>query len=165
MIEELYLDTRVLKHLEGLRRSGKKAALAAERAEEIIAGLKTRGRMPDRVATPTRHGELRIKGVRKYDLGSGYRLITFRQRQRLYLLFAGAHDSCDRWLENNRELPLDLIETRCRRYRIRIGTKAGDASASTQWASQTQVQNHDPLVAVDDSDLRRIFCGLTGEGP
>jgi hypothetical protein len=161
MINELYLDTKVLKHLDGLRRSGKKAALAVERAEEIIAGLKTLGRMPDRVATPTRHGELRIKGVRKYDLGSGYRLITFRQSQRLYLLFAGAHDSCDRWLENNRELPLDLIETRCKRYRIRIGTTAGGESA--RWRSQPINESDDPLIAIDDNDLRRIFCGLTGE--
>ena len=161
MIDELYLDTRVLKHLDGLRRSGKKAALAAERAEEIISGLKTRGRMPERVATPTRHGELRIKGVRKYDLGSGYRLITFRQGQRLYLLFAGAHDSCDRWLENNRELPLDLIETRCRHYRIRVRAAAG--GESTGWRLQPKNESDDPLIAVDDGDLRRIFCGLTGE--
>ncbi|MEJ2638374.1 MAG: hypothetical protein P8010_02245 [Desulfosarcinaceae bacterium] len=161
MIDELYLDTKVLKQLEGLRRSGKKAALAADRAGEIIAGLRTHGRMPDRAATPTRHGELRIKGVRKYDLGSGYRLATFRQGQRLFLLFAGAHDSCDRWLENNRELPLDLIETRCRRYRIRIGATAVGDSARRQ--SQPPLQSDDPLIAVDESDLRRIFCGLTGE--
>jgi hypothetical protein len=162
MINELYLDTKVLKHLEWLRRSGKKAALAAERAEAIIAGLKTRGRMPDRAATPTRYGELRIKGVRKYDLGSGYRLITFKQRQRLYLLYAGSHDSCDRWLENNRDLPLDLIEARCRRYRIGVGAKTADTPA--RWQPQPQEGRDDPLIAVDDSDLRRIFCGLTGEG-
>jgi hypothetical protein len=161
MIGELYLDTKVLKQLEGLRRSGKKAALAADRAETIIAGLKTRGRMPDTAATPTRYGELRIKGVRKYDLGSGYRLITFRQGQRLYLLFAGSHDNCDRWLENNRELPLDLIEARCRRYRIQVGAKA--AGTSTRWKSPPQEENDDPQIAIDDSDLRRIFCGLTGE--
>jgi hypothetical protein len=161
MIDELYLDTKVLKQFEGLRRSGKKAALAADRAEAIIAGLKTRGRMPDTAATPTRYGELRIKGVRKYDLGSGYRLITFRQGQRLYLLFAGSHDSCDRWLENNRELPLDLIEARCRRYRIRVGVKA--AVTSVRWQPEPREESDDPLTAVDDSDLRRIFCGLTGE--
>jgi hypothetical protein len=161
MIDELYLDTKLLKHLEGLRRSGKKGTLAAERAEAIIAGLKTDGRMPDTAATPTRYGELRIRGVRKYDLGSGYRLITFRQGPCLYLLFAGTHDSCDRWLENNRELPLDSIEARCRRYQIRIDAKAG--GAPTRWKSQPQEEIDDPLVTVDDSDLRRIFCGLTGE--
>jgi hypothetical protein len=161
MIDELYLDTKVLKHLEELRRSGKKAALAADRAEEIIAGLKSHGRVPETVATPTRHGELRVKGARKYDLGSGYRLVTFRQDQRLYLLFAGTHDSCDRWLENNRELPLDLIEARCRRHRIRVGAKA--AGTLVRWQQEPQEESEDPLTAVDDSDLRRIFCGLTGE--
>lgn len=160
MINELYIDPKVLKQLDVLGRYGKKAALAAERAGAIIAGLKIRGRMPDRAATPTRHGELRIRGVRKYSLGSGYRLITYRQGQRLYLLFAGAHDSCDLWLENNRELHLDLIESRCRQHRVRAAAK--DVVAIRQ-RPLPQEDSDDPFTPIDDGDLRRIFCGLTGE--
>ena len=160
MIEELYIDPKVMKQLDELRRCGKKAALAAERASAIIAGLKARGRMPDRAATPTRHGELRIRGVRKYSLGSGYRLITYRQRRRFYLLYADSHDGCDRWLENNRELPLDLIELRCQRHRVPV-TAHRDIPARHRPAPGEE--SDDSLIPIDESDLRKIFCGLTGE--
>lgn len=164
MIKHLYLDIRVLKHLETLKRSGKKAALAATRAEEIIAGLETNGRVPDSVATLTRHGELRVKGVRKYDLGSGYRLITFKQGLRLFLLYAGSHDNCDRWLENNRDLPLAQIEPRCRHRVVAERSQDGQKIVSPH-AAPPQMDQYDPLAVVSENDLRRIFCGLTGEGP
>lgn len=162
MIERIYLDTRVRKHLAVLRRSGKKAALAAARAEEIIAALKARGQVPQGAGSLTKHGELRIRGVRKYDLGSGYRLISFKQDRCLYLLFAGSHDSCDRWLENNRELPLELIEQRCRCHPVAMDLETGHESE--RGVPAPQPERFDPLLSINDDDLRRIFCGLTGEG-
>jgi hypothetical protein len=163
MIERLYIDTRMLKHLALLRRSGKKAAQAAARAEEIIASLKACGWVPQSTGNLTKHGELRIRGVRKYDLGSGYRLITFKQARRLFLLYAGSHDSCDRWLENNRELPLDLIEQRCQCHPVTTTLETDQETERGTPAPRTE--RYDPLSAIDDGDLRRIFCGLTGEGP
>jgi hypothetical protein len=164
MIKHLYLDIRVLKHIEALKRSGKKAALAAARAEKLIAGLEAHGRVPDSAATLTRHGELRIKGARKYDLGSGYRLITFKQGQRLFLLFAGSHDNCDRWLENNRELPLVQIEQRCRHRVVATPSREGKKIPRHQ-APTPQKDIDDPLAAVSENDLRRIFRGLSGDSP
>jgi hypothetical protein len=163
MIERIYLDTRVRKHLAVLRRSGKKAALAAARAEEIIAALKAHGQVPQSAGSLTKHGELRIRGVRKYDLGSGYRLIVFKQDRHLYLLFAGSHDSCDRWLENNRELPLELIEQRSRCHPVATNLETGHESQ--RGVPAPQPERYDPLLSINDDDLRRIFCGLTGEGP
>lgn len=161
MIKHLYLDVRVLKHIDLLKRSDKKAALAAARAEEIIAGLEVYGRVPDSAGGLTRHGELRIKGVRKYDLGSGYRLITFKQRQCMFLLFAGSHDNCNRWLENNRELPLAQIESRCR-HRVVAARPHGAKKSVTSQTPSPQTDLYDPLATVSDNDLRQIFSGLTG---
>ena len=50
----------------------------------------------------TRHGELRIGGCRKYDLGGGYRLVCIKHEGHLVAAFVGSHDDCDRWIENNR---------------------------------------------------------------
>lgn len=164
MIKDLYLDVRILKHLKLLKRSGRQAALAAARAEEIIVSLEARGRVPACAGGLTKHGELRIKGVRKYDLGSGYRLITFKQARRLFLLFAGSHDNCDRWLENNRELPLAQIEPRCRHRIIEARVQGSKASLKPR-TPPPQKDHYDPFPAISDNDLRRIFCGLTGEDP
>ena len=162
-IKHLYLDTRVLKQIEVLKRSCKKAALAAACAEKLIAGLEVHGRVPDCAASRTKHGELRIKGVRKYDLGSGYRLITFKQGQRLFLLFAGSHDNCDRWLENNRELPLAQIEARCR-HRVVMTQPHGAKKIATPQPPPQQKDRYDPLAAISENDLRRIFSGLARVG-
>ena len=50
----------------------------------------------------TKHGENRIKYCRKYDLGNGCRLITVAKDGICFLLYAGTHDDCDKWLERNR---------------------------------------------------------------
>jgi hypothetical protein len=158
MLQCIHLDPKVDKCLDTLRRSGKKAGLAAARAEEIIERLTTGGTIPDRVGTVTRHGELRIPGVMKYDLGSGYRLVTFKQGPEFYLLFAGTHDDCHRWIENNRELPLELIKARCRKVPVAkpdhlpVPDKSGDAVQ----------EDDDPLATIAERDLRRVFSGLLG---
>lgn len=164
MIKHIYLDVRVLKYLDVLKRSGRKAALAAARAEKLITCLEAHGSVLDSVGNPTKHGELRIKGVRKYDLGSGYRLITFKQGQRLFLLYVGSHDNCDRWLENNRELPLAQIEARCR-HQLVAARPQGAQTCAAPTAPRPQADQWDPLLTVSENDLRRIFRGLTGERP
>ncbi|MFZ1984948.1 MAG: hypothetical protein WAU91_11085 [Desulfatitalea sp.] len=159
MLQCIHLDPRVDKRLEMLRRSGKKAALAAARAVEIIARLRSGGVIPDRVGTMTRHGELRIKGVMKYDLGSGYRLVTFKQGNSLFLLYVGTHDDCHRWIENNRELTVRQIQERC----VLLPVDAGMMGESPdEVAPGSGEEDFDPLASVSERDLRQVFCGLVG---
>jgi hypothetical protein len=126
MIERIHLDPKLEKILAVLRKCGRRERLVADRVEAIIAEVKRGQLPPEEVASFTRNGEGRIRGCRKYDLGAGYRLITLKQGEDLYLLFAGTHDECGRWVENNREhLPLKMITERCRTVE-RSRPKAGD---------------------------------------
>lgn len=160
MLQSLHLDPKIEKRLDVLRRSGKKAALAAAKAEKIIERLKTGGVIPDQVGSVTKHGEMRIKGVMKYNLGSGYRLITFRHDRCLYLLYIGSHDECHRWIENNRELTVDQIRERCAVLPV---IDDGDEIQGEQVADLSEEDSFDPLAAIPEKDLRRIFRGLVDQ--
>lgn len=157
MLQSIHLDPRVEKRIETLRRSGKKAVLAAAKAEEIIYRLQYGGVIPDRVGTVTKHGELRIKGVMKYDLGSGYRLVTYKNGDELFLLYVGTHDDCHRWIENNRELTVDQIVERC--TMLPILDEEGDGCPETT-EELPDDDLFDPLVDATESELRQVFCGL-----
>ncbi len=58
----------------------------------------------------TKHGESRIKGCVKYDLGDAFRLITVQSNRIIWLLFCGSHDECDKWLNRNSGLTPVLLE-------------------------------------------------------
>ena len=160
MIERIHLDPKLEKNLAALRKGGRRKNLVAERMETIIDEVK-RGRLPpEGVAAFTRNGEGRIRGCRKYDLGAGYRLITLKQGDDLYLLFVGTHDECDRWVENNRlHLPLEMIAERCHTVNRSVQDEA--------LFVQSDLQNHrepeeDWIPPLTDQDLRVVFSGLLG---
>jgi hypothetical protein len=163
MLQSIFMDMRIRKRLELLRRSGKKAALAADKTEEIIARLQSGEDLPTQVGSVTKHGELRIRGVVKYDLGSGYRLVALKQDGRFFLLFVGSHDDCHRWIENNRELTIDQIEQRC--AVLPIQNAVLDARMNDE-TLQILLDDEDdnPLDRASEQDLRRIFCGLVDGG-
>jgi hypothetical protein len=48
------------------------------------------------------YGEYRLKNCIKYDLGHGYRLVTVKDGDNLFITFAGSHDQTDRWIETHR---------------------------------------------------------------
>lgn len=162
MIQIAYLDPKLDKCLAGLRRSGKKASLAADRADEIISRLRAGIFPPGQVATVTKHGELRIKGCMKYDLGSGYRLVTLKDGRQIYLLYIGSHDECHRWIENNRDLPLDLIQERSEAVAIKPGQSRQASADSEEVLEDISTEEIGIEAFYDDSELRLIFSGLTG---
>ena len=158
----IHREARFNKSLSILRRSGGKAALAARRAEEVIERLATEGRMAaEEFSRLTKHGELRIRKCKKYDLGGGYRLIGVKQGKHLIFSYVGTHDDCDRWIENNRGFELEVDEVTRetpqpeRRYKE-------ESSPRTEVAPET---DYDELLLekVDEKTLRRIFCGICGE--
>ena len=61
--------------------------------------------------TLTNHGETRIKKCIKYDLTGYARLITIQDSGIVLFCFAGTHDDCDRWLEQNRGFTLAANES------------------------------------------------------
>ncbi len=159
MLQSIYLDPGITKRLELLRRSGKKAALAATKTEEIIARLKSGGELPDQAGTVTKHGEQRIRGVVKYNLGSGYRLVTYRQKMSVFLLYVGTHDDCHRWIENNRELAIDPVRERCTRLNVAFEDDA-PSDGQDDAPAMMEEEDDDPLARVSERDLRQIFRGL-----
>ena len=157
MNRKIYIDSNLYKNFAKLRRSGKKASQAKDKAEQIIARLQAGEEMPDQVGTMTKHGELRIKGVVKYDLGGGYRMISMKRGRRFFLLFIGTHDDCHRWIENNRELTIGRLEDRCIPLpRCRKESGACPGAADMEVGEQAE----DPLASIDERLLRRVFCGL-----
>ena len=162
MIQLAYIDPKLDKCLTNLRRSGKKANLAAGRADRIIAHLRAGNFPPEHVATITKHGELRIKGCLKYDLGGGYRLVTLKESHRINLLYIGSHDECHRWIENNRDLPLDLIKERSQAIALKSDINRQDENQPENISEKVESEMDESEIFYEDSQLRRIFSGLTG---
>ncbi len=166
MTARIFLNPKAGKQLAALFRSGKRAALAARRAQAIIDGLQTTSEPPKPVAKLSRHGELRLKGCRKYDLGGGYRMITTAKKGAVFILFIGTHDQCHRWMENNRGRASDLVS----RFNQNRGLIACQQMPGRKLASEpenmaSEDAGDDWLPPLDDQILRRIFCGLTNDKP
>jgi hypothetical protein len=159
VIRMVYLYPRFEKQMRMLRRAGKKAALAAVQVDEIIGNLWSGKTTAAEIGPVTKHGELRIRGCIKYDLGSGYRLLTFKQGPDLYLLYVGSHDECDRWIENNRDLSLEMIQRRSQYVRVTLpndGQRQGDEENVAAMLEENELY----LPDLDDRYLRVVFRGL-----
>ena len=102
MVLFVHCDGNFNKRLDGLRRSGGHASLAAGNALEIIADLARGGKGLAEIGRQTKYGEARIKNCLKFNLGNGYRLISVKKNSSILLLYIGTHDECDAWLEKNR---------------------------------------------------------------
>jgi hypothetical protein len=159
MSHQIFLDPRIHKKLDQLRRSDKKAGNAAVKAQDIMVRLQAGSVIPDKVGNITKHGELRIKGVMKYDLGSGYRLVTYKQGDQLFLLHIGTHDDCHRWIENNRELTVEQIKDRCTELPI----NAINAESESFGSIAFEEEEYDPLANVSQKELREVFSGLVSK--
>lgn len=89
--------------LSDLRHQGCVALYVAKRVDTIICSLTNHVRRPARERFGvTRKGEYRISNCKKIALGSGYRLVCILRDFHLVFLYAGSHDDCLRWIENNK---------------------------------------------------------------
>jgi len=158
----IHREPQLQKCLSKLRKAGGRAALAAERIEAIIATLASNDDVrPAQVNKLTRHGEARIDKCKKFDLVGGYRLVYVREENHYFFLFAGTHDDCDRWLNNNRHLKPEINgET----IPLLVSPAAEVETASVQGATEDD-SDYDDIVMqnIDEKMLRRIFRGLCGE--
>ena len=162
MIETICRDPRFDKNLEALRLSGKKGAVAAHRAETIIAVLGLQGHIrSDQLGPCFRQPDARLSNCTKYYLGNGFRMITVDDGTDLYLLHIGTHESCHRWMENNRNLQIDPVRQRSIPCRI-AATPAGKGCCNRIADPSDEPEDGDPVPEIDDRLLREIFVGLCG---
>jgi hypothetical protein len=160
MMHLVHIDPRLDRHIEDLRRAGKKGRIAADHADQVIAAMKNGGPGEARLLPQTHKGENRLDGCVKYDLGGGYRMLTVKHGRERFVLFAGSHDECDRWIENNRELALEAIRERCRQYRIAHEPGAGPADRLDP--DRDVRPDDEPGLVLDQRILRLVFAGLCG---
>ncbi len=163
MMQHIHLDPKFQKRLGALRKAGKKAGIAAQKVDDIIARLALQGFvLPEEVGTVTKYGEARLKNCIKYDLGNGYRLITLKNAGELFVLYVGTHDECHRWVENNRELRLDQVRPRCDSIPITSPVYKATEKASSEDETDAVDDLVERIENLSDRDLRMIFCGLVG---
>lgn len=163
MIRFVHRDPKFDKRLEGLHKEGKKAANAARKAREIIERMAHLGGLsPEQFGGLTRHGEARIANCLKYDLGAGYRMVCISSEPHLFLMAIGTHDECHRWIENNRGL-----EPAPELFRVTtLAVKSRPAKTQPSAAKRppaTPEGDFSLRESIAERDLRRVFCGLTGE--
>ena len=107
MIQSIHYSKLLTKHLQRLRKTGKKAELAASKCDAILNDIRLHGCQCEAVlGKRTRCGELRIRNCVKYHLGSGYRLVTIRAHCHLFICFVGSHEETNQWIENHRLIEL-----------------------------------------------------------
>ena len=158
----IYREAQLLKCLSKMRRAGGRAALAAQRVEEIIAALASNaGVQPQQINKMTRHGEARIDNCKKFDLVGGYRLVYVKEENHYFFLFAGTHDDCHHWLNNNRNLKPEPDGAD-----MPLMVRQADDVALSADHNVTECDlDYDDIVLkdIDEKMLRRVFRGLCGD--
>jgi putative component of toxin-antitoxin plasmid stabilization module len=148
---------RFEKSLETLRRGDGRASLAARNAERIIHSLAD-GDFSDVYHKLTCHGEARLANAVKFDLGSGYRMVSVKWGDAFLMLFAGSHDDCDRWLESNRGTSFVIESVQ----EGEISVRNDLVTTRTSEESFLEDQEEDIVEELSPRELRFLFRGLCG---
>ena len=155
MISHIYYLHKLQKRFDELERTCTQGRKAVGQAKSLVREMK-QGVELRAHSKQTKHGELRIKNCKKFDLGSGYRLVTVQQGGRMYLLYAGSHDDCHQWIENHRGYlpgsagPEDVfVVPRPRKASVPELPENNDSDYEDLLMQQ-----------IDDSVLRWVFRGL-----
>jgi len=159
-MEFIYISKKVETHIEALQKNGKAGTTLANKAKSIIESLSsgTAQHHMDAIGTLTKYGEKRIRNCRKYDLGCGYRLITLRRGDTVFIPFLGTHDHCQRWLESNSRLK-DFNVGAGKTIRV-VKKKPTKIISRKSEETDNMANDHDLFKHLTDKDLRRVFSGL-----
>jgi len=160
LIRSVFRDPRFDKQLETICKVGKKGAIAAKEADEIINRLIQGCESTAEIGVMTKSGEHRIKKCTKYDLGCGYRLITVLDGECLFLTYIGTHDDCNLWLEKNKFLQPRADKPRGKVFLVQ--KPAADEPSSKR--QEAKVEDETCLQPVEERYLRIIFSGLFSRG-
>ena len=158
----LYRTPLFEKQLKALGKTDRKGAQAAERAAEIIRQLAVDGwQCVAMMNKRTKRGELRVRKCLKYDLGSGYRLISLKRDSELFLLYVGTHDECDRWLNKKRGSKLQVEPEGFIFVAENVETPSGQLADTPVEEAVAQDEYEEQLFAkLSDPVLRQVFRGI-----
>lgn len=160
--EKTYCSSLFTRQLSMLKKSDKKGAAAAARAEKLISDIASGDLSEEELLSKqTKHGELRLRNCRKFDLGSGYRLISLRKNSGLCFIFIGTHDDCDRWLDKRRgDEPTIKTE--------QLHPVETDSEPASKPELPTELEQADAeyeayiASKLDEETLRYLFSGFRG---
>lgn len=157
----IHISAEAQSRLNSLKKSGKAGIALAQKATRIIEGLASGSarRRLNAIGSLTKHGEKRIKKCRKYDLGGGFRLITLQQGVRVFILFLGTHDECQRWLENHSRLK-KVSADNITLFEARLHDHPPDCPDHIDPEDIRLYIEDEEGLQLSDRDLRRVFCGL-----
>ncbi len=163
MLQFLHISRCLDKQLDLMRKNDRKAEAAALKCETIIGDIRKLGCQADEVAGKrTRNGELRIKNCVKYNLSSGYRLITIKVGGHLLVPFAGTHDDSDKWIERHRcdDFAPDETFYRCEELDNCEADDSEDLPADEPAEPDIDIYEAQLQERLDEACLREIFQGL-----
>ncbi|MFN2355333.1 MAG: hypothetical protein ABR512_12510 [Desulfopila sp.] len=161
----LHISRNIERYLERLRTGGKHGVLAASQYLQIIEYIRQAKWRSDAIhCKRTKNGEYRLRNCIKYDLGHGYRLVTVKDGDNLFITFAGNHDQTDRWIETHR------YDKFCEDDSLYISEMIAEeehvtseqSSESLPFGSQPEPGEYEEqlLGKIDDEVLKMVFPGL-----
>jgi len=163
MIRYLHHSTSLPKQLRGLLKAGKKGELAACKCEAIINDIKQYGCQCEAVFSKrTRNGEARIKNCIKYDLGGGYRLVTIKAANHLFICFVGTHDETNQWIAHHRYddiVPGDPLYC-CEERAAQADAEESNDCIHEKMCDIEDCYENELISRLDESQLKAIFQGL-----
>jgi hypothetical protein len=163
MFRSIHLARTIERQLLVLRRSGRKGELAAEQYRRILAELKVHGvETPGIFMKRTKNGEYRMKNCIKYDLGGGYRLVTVRHEDRLYVPFLGAHDDADNWLERRRREDFEPNDANYYSEPIEVAAASCEDLGGQRVPGDEEADHYEEQLRgrLDETTLREVFSGI-----
>lgn len=164
MTHQVLIARSLGKKLKAMRRAGKKGELAAIQCEALLSCIRNDGLLVDEVYRKrTKNGEYRISNCIKYDLGNGYRLVTIKDGQNLFVTFVGNHDETDLWLEHHKfdtylpDDPAYLLEHTAADYQTR---RTEPQSNECEEVSKNDPYEEQIMAQLDESIMKIVFHGL-----
>jgi hypothetical protein len=172
MKPRIYIHTRVEKELKRLEDQESIPGFAARKAEQIIRYL-AGGEAPVNAGKLSRKGDARIKNCLKYDLGKGHRLVCVKEKNDVYVLFTGSHDSCHTWLDKHRRLKVESIMEQMLPF-CGASYPARAMNSPHRRIPELSMESSRPGNTFDETkqfpeisqkDLREIFQGIVNAAP
>lgn len=161
MLNTIYIGSQIISKTKQLQRSTAKGKQALEHYHQIVALLRNDSLDTIELMNKrTKYGELRVQNCIKYDLGAGYRLITIKKQDQLYLQFLGSHDEADSWLNLHKGF-IPCFTTRCYPLRYAI-TAANQQDKDQEVEPESVVDEYEKRLMsnLDDKILQQIFSGI-----
>jgi hypothetical protein len=158
----LHISDFVERQLAKMSDGNKNADLAVLKCKQLLSDIREYGLHHDRVVSKrTKKGEQRIKNCVKYDMGSGYRLVTVLCGDYLYVTFLGSHDETDLWFDRHKGDDFTKENPNHKLERIHVRENL-EESQSLIGAELVEVDDYEAELEskLDEAILLSIFQGL-----